>query len=73
MKSRFFLSVVGLVLFLAAWEIAVRSGLLPRTLVPAPSAVPQAFVSELRNGFWVSSVLASLNHYALGLLFGSVG
>lgn len=67
------LSIAGLVLFLAAWEAAVRSGLLPRTLVPAPSAVPQAFVSELRNGFWVSSVLASLNHYTLGLLFGSVG
>lgn len=73
MRSRFFLSIAGLVLFLVAWEAAVRSGLLPRTLVPAPSAVPQAFVSELRNGFWVSSVLASLNHYALGLLFGSVG
>ncbi len=73
MKSRFFLSIAGLVLFLAAWEAAVRSEMLPRTLVPAPTAVPQAFVSELRNGFWVSSVLASLNHYALGLLFGSIG
>ena len=32
----------------------MQSGLLPRTLVPPPSAVPRAFVSELRNGFWVS-------------------
>ena len=73
MRLRFLLSIAGLALFLCIWEAAVRSGLLPRTLVPAPSAVPQAFVNELRNGFWVSSVLASLNHYALGLAFGSVG
>lgn len=66
-------SALGLVLFLALWEAAVQTGLLPRTLVPPPSAVPRAFVSELRNGFWVASVLASLRHYTLGLIFGSAG
>ena len=66
-------SLGGLVLFLAVWESAVQSGLLPRTLVPPPSAVPRAFLSELRNGFWIGSVLASLRHYLAGLAIGSAG
>ena len=66
-------SITGLVGFLALWEVAVRSGVLPHTLVPPPSAVPRAFLSELANGFWTASVLASLFHYSTGLLFGSVG
>ena len=65
-------TVTGLIVFLATWEAAVQAGLLPRTLVPPPSAVPHALISELRNGFWLSSVLASLSHYALGLLAGSL-
>ena len=65
-------SLAGLVLFLGIWEAAVQVGLLPRTLVPPPSAVPRAFISELRNGFWLASVLSSLSHYSLGLLFGSM-
>ena len=64
-------SAVGLVIFLGLWEATVQVGLLPRTLVPPPSAVPHAMLSELRNGFWVASVLASLGHYSVGLLGGS--
>ncbi len=63
----------GLILFLAAWEAAVQAGFLPRTLVPPPSAVPNALLSELRNGFWLASVQASLGHYTLGLVLGSLG
>ena len=66
-------SLAGLILFLSAWEAAVRTGLLPRTLVPPPSAVPAAWLSEISNGFWVSSVLSSLRHYLVGLAIGSVG
>ena len=51
----------------------MQSGLLPRTLVPPPSAVPRAFVSEVRNGFWAASVLGSLGHYLLGFGLGSAG
>jgi NitT/TauT family transport system permease protein len=65
-------TLAGLVIFLGCWEIAVQLGMLPRNLVPPPSAVPRAFVSELRNGFWLSSVVASLGHYSVGLLLGSV-
>lgn len=65
-------AVSGLVAFLAAWELAVQTGLLPRTMVPPPSAVPGAFLSELRNGMWVASVTASLGHYLLGLAIGSL-
>ena len=65
-------AALGLIGFLAAWELAVQAGLLPRRLVPPPSAVPMALVSELRNGIWVSSVLASLGHYVVGLAIGSL-
>jgi NitT/TauT family transport system permease protein len=65
-------SLVGLVVFVGSWQAAVQAGLLPRTLVPPPSAVPRAFIRELGNGFWVASVLASLGHYTVGLVIGSV-
>ncbi len=65
-------SIAGVAGFLGAWEAAVRTGLLPRTMVPPPSAVPRALLSELRNGIWVSSVLASLGHYLAGLAIGSL-
>ena len=65
-------SAGGLIAFLAAWELAVQTGLLPRTMVPPPSAVPCTFLSELRNGIWVASVTASLSHYLIGLAIGSV-
>lgn len=65
-------SAGGLIVFLAVWEVAVRSGLLPRTLVPPPSAVPAALLSELRNGIWPRSVLDSLRHYLAGVAAGSV-
>lgn len=65
-------SAIGLAVFLGAWEIAAQTNLLPRTMVPAPSAVPVALLSELRNGIWLRSVSASLSHYLSGLAIGSV-
>lgn len=67
-----FWSAGGLVVFLSVWEITAQTGLLPRTMVPAPSAVPTALLSELRNGIWARSVFASLSHYASGLAIGSI-
>lgn len=66
------LPLLGLVVFLGGWELAVLTGLLPRRLVPPPSAVPAAFLSELRNGIWIASIRASLSHYVVGLVVGSV-
>jgi ABC-type nitrate/sulfonate/bicarbonate transport system permease component len=66
-------SLAGLIVFLGVWEAAVQAGLLPRTLVPPPSAVPRALLAELRNGFWLASVLSSLGHYVVGVLIGSLG
>ena len=65
-------SATGLAAFLLAWEIAVRAGILPSSQVPAPSAIPAALISELRNGIWLRSVRDSLSHYAIGVLAGSV-
>ena len=65
-------SVAGLAVFLGGWESAVQSGLLPRMLVPPPSAVPAAFMSEWHNGIWLRSIGASLGHYLTDLATGSV-
>ena len=64
-------SVAGLAVILGSWELVVHTGLLPPNLVPPPSAVPAAFLSEWRNGFWLRSIAASLNHYLTGLAIGS--
>ena len=62
----------GLLLFFLLWEAAVRTGLLTSALVPAPSAIPRAFVAEIRRGVWLRMILGSLSHYFRGLLLGSV-
>lgn len=61
----------GLVAFLGLWEGAVRSGLMPATMAPPPSAVPAALVREVRSGIWQRAVLDSLGHYAVGVALGS--
>jgi NitT/TauT family transport system permease protein len=66
------LSLGGLVLFLALWETASRTGLIKRTVFPPPSAVPEAFWGEFSEGLWLETVSASLSHYAIGLAAGSL-
>lgn len=61
----------GLIGFLVLWELAVRSGLMPATMAPAPSAVPAALLREVRIGIWPRAVLESLSHYAIGVALGS--
>ncbi|TBW40815.1 ABC transporter permease [Siculibacillus lacustris] len=41
-------------------------------MLPGPSAVPVAFLKELRAGVWPAAVASSLGHYALGLAVGAV-
>ena len=65
------LSALGLAAFLALWEALPRLGLLNPTLVPPPSAIPAAFLSEIRSGVWLTAVLSSLSHYTTGLAVGA--
>jgi sulfonate transport system permease protein len=65
------LSVLGVAAFLLLWEVLARSGVVPARLLPSPSAVPAAFLSEFRSGIWPSMVMASLSHYLTGLALGS--
>lgn len=66
------LGALGLGAFLLLWEGLVRTGVLPPMLLPAPSQLPAALISEIRSGFWLASVQSSLGHYLLGLLSGAV-
>lgn len=66
------LSIGGVAGFLLLWEAVARSGLMPPALVPPPSAIPAAFLSELASGMWPRVVAQSLNHYVLGVVIGSV-
>ncbi|MCW2236629.1 ABC transporter permease [Azospirillum canadense] len=66
------LSALGVAVFLLAWEALARSGVVPSGLLPSPSAVPAAFVAEVRAGTWQAMVLASLSHYLSGLFLGTV-
>lgn len=65
------LGAIGLFGLLLLWELFARSGAVESTLIPAPSAVPGAWLSEWNLGFWQDMVVASFSHYAVGLLIGS--
>lgn len=71
MSQRQLLGAAGLLLFLGIWEAVARSGVVPGTLLPAPSALPARFLTEIRLGIWQRMVLASLSHYLAGLALGS--
>jgi len=59
------------VLFFLIWEGLSRSGLFETHLLPPPSTVPAAFISEVNEGFWHRMVFASFRHYAIGFFIGS--
>jgi NitT/TauT family transport system permease protein len=64
--------ILSMLIFLAVWEGCVRSGLIPKVLVPPPSSVIPSFIREQSHGIWLHNVLASLRHYSAGVLVGSV-
>ena len=72
MTRRSVLGAGGLLAFLLLWEAIARSGLIEATLLPAPSGLPATLYSEVSLGFWHAMVLASLNHYLIGLASGSI-
>jgi sulfonate transport system permease protein len=69
--TRYFLASSGLVVFLLLWEGIARSGWIETHLLPPPFSLPETLVSEIRNGFWQTMVVASLRHYAVGFVLGS--
>ncbi|MEJ1160633.1 ABC transporter permease [Prosthecomicrobium sp. N25] len=70
-RSSLALPLLGLAAFLALWELVPRLGLASAGLMPLPSAIPGAFLKELKSGIWQGAVAASLSHYVVGLLVGA--
>ena len=54
------------------WESIARSGLIATHLLPPPSTIPPTLVSEVKAGIWQSMVVASLRHYSIGFVVGSL-
>jgi sulfonate transport system permease protein len=69
---RYLLSAVGLAGFLLFWEVIAQSGLMEAHLLPPPSTLPATFISEVRLGIWQEMVWASLSHYTVGFVVGSL-
>lgn len=70
--TRYTLSATGLIGFLFIWEAIARSGWIETHLLPPPSTLPVTLTSEISLGFWQSMVWASLRHYTIGFLLGSI-
>lgn len=64
------LSLVGLLVFLAAWEAAPRLDLVNSAFLPPPSTLPEAFLREVASGSWEAAIFGSLSHYVVGLAVG---
>ncbi|MEM6492128.1 MAG: ABC transporter permease subunit [Pseudomonadota bacterium] len=62
----------GLLAFIGLWEAAAASGATVDILLPPPSSLPATLISEIELGFWQAMVIASLQHYGVGLLLGSL-
>lgn len=70
--NRYRLSATGLIGFLLIWEGIAQSGWVETYLLPPPSTLPGTLISEIRLGFWQNMVWASLRHYTIGFVLGSV-
>jgi len=64
------------VLLLVAWEVSVRALKVPAYIIPAPSAVAEAFMRGLERGIYPpnagATLLAMVCGYALGAISGIV-
>lgn len=72
MTRRRLASAAGLAAFLLLWEVIALSGWVAPALLPPPTSVPARLVSEIALGVWPAAVLASLHHYLIGLVAGSL-
>ncbi len=68
--NRYILSAIGLAIFLLLWEVIPILDPSARALLPVPSQLPKAFLSEVKNGIWLICVGESLSHYLIGLVIG---
>jgi NitT/TauT family transport system permease protein len=72
------LSAIGFLVFLLVWEgfaqytTEISQAEHKTQLVPSPSQVPKALWNEIQLGIWQEMAAASLSHYLVGLLLGSV-
>jgi ABC-type nitrate/sulfonate/bicarbonate transport system permease component len=62
---------VSIVLFLLAWELIARAGIIHVSLFPPPTRVAAAFGEMARSGELTRDIRASLWRAAVGFLFGS--
>ena len=69
-KRRIVVPLLTLVVFIAAWALLVRMGVVPSFLLPAPSAVATAFVADAP--LLVEHTLTTVLEAALGLAIGVV-
>ncbi len=65
-------SILSPLLFIAAWEMAVRTRVLDWRFFPAPSAILEAFSGMIASGELLPHVTASLRRVLLGFLVGAV-
>ncbi len=65
------IELLGLILFLCIWQAVVMAGLVDGGLLPAPTAIPAAFLKELNSGSWLTAIGNSMGHYIIGLGLGS--
>ncbi len=63
--------LLGLAAFIALWKAAHELGWAPRSTLPDPFALPDAFRAELRSGAWGRAVRSSLVHYVWGVGAGT--
>ena len=68
--TRYVLSATGLVGFLLIWEGIGRSGWMEPYLLPPPSTIPPALISEIREGFWPAVLWARLRPSTIGFFIG---
>lgn len=68
--NRYFLSAIGLAIFLFVWEVIPILEPGARALLPVPSQLPSAFLREVQSGIWLVCVGESLSHYSYGLILG---
>jgi sulfonate transport system permease protein len=65
------LALTGLFAFLLLWEAIPYFGLVNPAFLPGPSALPSAFLREVKSGAWLSAIMGSLGHYFIGLFTGA--
>ena len=65
------LALTGLVAFLLLWEAIPYFGIVNPAFLPGPSALPSAFLREVKSGAWLTAIMGSLGHYFIGLFTGA--